>query len=164
MSNQSPLPRLTYYKAVCMQVKCQAVSALRDKAEARAVMRKTIERLRANLLAGQAFIGSELKLAVFPEYFLTGFPTGDGITQWADKAALDPNGPEYEALGKLAQEAKIYLSGNAYELDGHFPGLYFQTSFIIEPSGKVILRYRRLNSMFAPTPHDLWDRYLGIYG
>ncbi len=156
--------KLTHYKAVCMQLKCQAVSTIRDKAEARGVMRKTIERLRGNLLAGQAFIGSELKLVVLPEYFLTGFPQGDGLSAWADKAALEMNGAEYEALGKLAQEAKVYLSGNAYELDGHFPGLYFQTSFIIAPSGEVILRYRRLNSMFAPTPHDMWDRYLGIYG
>ena len=157
-------PNLMHYKAVCMQVKCQAVSALRDRAEARAVMRKTIERLRSNLLAGQAFIGSELKLVVLPEYFLTGFPAGDGLSAWADKAALEMNGAEYEALGKLAQETKVYLSGNVYEQDGHFPGLYFQTSFVIAPAGNVILRYRRLNSMFAPTPHDLWDRYLSVYG
>jgi predicted amidohydrolase len=28
----------------------------------------------------------------------------------------------------------------------------------------VVLRYRRLNSMFAPTPHDVWTRYLDRYG
>ena len=31
----------------------------------------------------------------------------------------------------------------------HFPGLYFQTSFVIAPDGNVVLRYRRLNSMYA---------------
>ena len=39
-----------------------------------------------------------------------------------------------------------------------------QTSFIISDSGDVILRYRRLISMFAPTPHDVLDAYLDHYG
>ena len=26
------------------------------------------------------------------------------------------------------------------------------------------MRYRRLNSMFAPTPHDVWDDYIKAYG
>ena len=28
----------------------------------------------------------------------------------------------------------------------------------------MILRYRRLTSSFEPTPHDVWDKYLDIYG
>ena len=64
-------------------------------------------------------------------------------------------GLEYEALSKIAQSYNIFLAGNAYELDPNFPGLYFQTCFVIDPSGEIILRYRRLNSMFAPTPHDV---------
>lgn len=155
---------VTAFRAVCMQVQCQAVSLMHDKAEARAAMLRSIERLRAQTLAAVAFIGSDVKLAVFPEYFLTGFPLADGIAAWADKAALRPDGPEYEAMGRFAQSSQLYLAGNAYEVDDHFPGLYFQTSFLIEPSGQVILRYRRLNSMFAPTPHDVWDKYLDIYG
>ena len=74
------------------------------------------------------------------------------------------DGPEYEALGTIAQAQGLFLSGNAYEVDRHFTGVYFQTSFVIAPNGDVILRYRRLNSMFAPTPHDVWDKYLDIYG
>ncbi len=154
----------TAYRALCMQVKCQAVSIIQDKAEARAVMKESIERLRAQTLSALSFFGEDIKLAVFPEYFLTGFPLGDSIPVWADKAALEMNGPEYAALGQLAQEAKLYLAGNCYEVDAKFPGLYFQTSFLIEPAGNVVLRYRRLNSMFAPTPHDVWDKYLDVYG
>ena len=74
------------------------------------------------------------------------------------------NGWEYEALSKIATDNQIYLSGNAYETDPHFPDLYFQTSFIINTEGVLVLRYRRLNSMFAPTPHDVWDKYLDVYG
>ena len=80
------------------------------------------------------------------------------------KAALAPDGAEYDALGRIAQDNATFLSGNAYETDKAFPGLYFQASFVIDPSGAIVLRYRRLVSMFAPTPHDVWDRYLDLYG
>jgi len=49
-------------------------------------------------------------------------------------------------------------------LDDHFKHLYFQTSFIINPSGAIELRYRRLNSMYAATPHDVLDEYISVYG
>ena len=35
---------------------------------------------------------------------------------------------------------------------------------VIGPNGDVVLRYRRLTSCFEPTPHDVWDRYLDVYG
>jgi predicted amidohydrolase len=95
---------------------------------------------------------------------LSGHPLGEPLPVWADRVALDHNGYEYEALGEIATKHGIYLAGNAYELDPKFPELYFQASFVIAPSGEVILRYRRLNSMFTPTPHDVWDRYLDVYG
>jgi predicted amidohydrolase len=89
---------------------------------------------------------------------------GDPPPAWIEKACLAMDGPEYEALGRIAQERGIFLAGNAYETDPKFPGLFFQTAFVIDPSGAVVLRYRRLNSMFAPTPHDIWDDYLDAYG
>ena len=54
--------------------------------------------------------------------------------------------------------------GNAYERDTHFPGLYFQTSFLVSADGAVVLRYRRLISLFGPSPYDVYDRYVEIYG
>jgi len=103
-------------------------------------------------------------LAVLPEYVLTSYPGRISIPDFADMAALEVGRPEYEAMGAMAQRLGMFIAGNAYEVDRHFPGLYFQTSFIIDPSGDVVLRYRRLNSMFAPTPHDVWSKYLDIYG
>ena len=155
---------MTAYRAMCMQVKCQAVSPGKTSAEARELMRRSLERLRGQILASVAFIGADCRLVVLPEYFLTGFPVGETVAGWAEKAALEMNGAEYDSLGRIAQDAKVFLAGNAYEIDPHFPDLYFQTCFVIEPSGDVVLRYRRLNSMFAPTPHDVLDKYLDVYG
>jgi predicted amidohydrolase len=152
------------FRALALQVTCHAVNQARDRAEADALMQKTIDRLAGQIAASIAFIGADCRLIVLPEYFLTGFPMGESLAGWAEKACIEMAGAEYEALGKIAQKQRIFLAGNAYELDPNFPGLYFQTCFIIDPSGSVVLRYRRLNSMFAPTPHDVWDKYLDCYG
>ncbi|RMF12706.1 MAG: nitrilase [Alphaproteobacteria bacterium] len=152
------------YYALAFQALCEGVNACPDRPSARKLMMASIDRLGGQIRAAKMFIGPDLRLVVLPEYFLTAYPQGETIATWADKACIEMDGPEYEALGRIASDNDIFLSGNAYELDPHFPGLYFQTSFIIAPSGKVILRYRRLNSMFAPTPHDVWDRYLNRYG
>lgn len=152
------------YRALALQLTCHAINQATDRQEVRTLMQQAIARIRSQIAASLAFIGADCRLIVLPEYFLTGFPLGEPFAVWADKACLEMAGPEYEALGQIAQTHRIFLAGNAYELDPHFPKLYFQTCFVINPSGNVILRYRRLNSMFAPTPHDVWDEYLAHYG
>lgn len=151
------------YIALALQTRCDAVNKL-NKADARASMMRTIERIDEQIRGSRVLAGPELRLVVLPEYFMTGYPVGETIDGWAEKAAVAPGGAEYEALGTVAQKHSIWLSGNAYETDDNFPGYYFQCSFIIDPTGNVVLRYRRLISMYSPTPHDVWDRYLELYG
>ncbi|MBD2185239.1 nitrilase-related carbon-nitrogen hydrolase [Aerosakkonema funiforme] len=157
-------PTIESYRALALQVTCHAVNQASNRAEARSLMQQSIDRLEKQIAASIAFIGFDCKLIVLPEYFLTGFPMGESLSVWAEKACLEMNGAEYEGIGKIAQKHNIFIAGNAYEIDQNFPGLYFQTCFVIDPSGAIVLRYRRLNSMFAPTPHDVWDKYLECYG
>jgi predicted amidohydrolase len=156
------------YAAVAMQLAARSVERAPDRATARQMMMEMIGTLGPKLRAASIFIqqygGAPVRLAVLPEYLLTSYPGRISIPEFAERAALEIDGPEYEAMGKIAQEQKLFLAGNAYESDKNFPGLYFQTSFVIAPKGNVVLRYRRLNSMFAPTPHDVWSKYLDIYG
>lgn len=152
------------YKALALQATCQAINSCIDRDEASKNMMATIETIGKQIKASKAFIGQDLKLVVLPEYFLTGFPMGETMKQWKEKACIAMDGEEYAALKKIAVEAQIFLSGNVYELDKNFPDLYFQTSFIIDTKGELVLRYRRLNSMFAPTPHDVLDKYIEVYG
>lgn len=151
------------YKALALQTECKAVNRCAAREESRPIMHGSIKRIRGQIFSAKAFIGQDLKLVCLPEYFLTGFPAGESAKDWQRKAAIDIEGAEYETLGKLASDAEIYLAGNVYENDPHFPELYFQSSFIIAPSGDVILRYRRLISMYAPSPYDVWDKYLEHY-
>lgn len=155
------------YQALGLQMQCAAINMLSVE-DARQSMFDTIARAEGLIKGSQGFMqsfaGASARLIVLPEYFLTSFPVGESIEAWQAKGCIEIDGPEYEQLGQLAQRQGIYLSGNAYELDPNFPQLYFQTSFIIAPSGDVVLRYRRLISMFGPTPHDVLDAYLDCYG
>ncbi len=160
--------QVTPYAALALQIAARSVERLPDRKSASAQMLAQIEEIGIKIRASSVFIeqysGNPARLVVLPEYFLTSYPGRISIPDFAEKAALDMDGPEYEALGRIAADQKLFLAGNAYERDPHFAGLYFQTCFVIGPSGEVILRYRRLNSMFAPTPHDVWSKYLDIYG
>jgi deaminated glutathione amidase len=159
-----PTPIPEPYTAIALQTACHAINRAPDTATARQWMRDSIVRIGAQIRASKAFVGPDVKLVVLPEYFASSYPAGESLPLWAERAAWAPDGPEYTAVGELAQAHGVHISGNVYETDAHFPGLYFQTSFIVGDSGNVLLRYRRLVSMFAPTPHDVWDRYLGLYG
>jgi len=159
---------LDRYTALALQISTRCINDCPDRDSARRRMGDNIERAGRAVASSAAFIGqysgAAPRLVVLPEYFLTGFPMGDTIPGWRDKAALEIDGPEYEALGAIAEKANIYLAGNAYEADPHFPDLYFQTCFIISPAGATVLRYRRLISLSAPSPYDVWDAYLDAYG
>lgn len=158
----------TSYASVALQLAARSVEALPDRAAVSAQVLKHIEEVGTKLRAASVFVtqytGAPVRLAVLPEYLFTSYPGRISIPDFAAKAALDITGPEFEALSRVANAQQLFLAGNAYERDSHFPGLYFQTSFVIAPDGAVVLRYRRLNSMFAPTPHDVWSKYLDIYG
>jgi predicted amidohydrolase len=159
-----PAAETLAYRALALQVACRAINRCPDRASARARMAESVECVARHVRAAKGFLGQDVRLVVLPEYFLTGYPLGESIPEWADKAALAPDGPEYQALARIASDNDVFLSGNAYETDAAFPGIYFQASFVIDPAGQTVLRYRRLVSMFAPTPHDVWDRYLDLYG
>jgi len=151
------------YRALALQTACHSVNRM-SVDEARRAIRQAIERVGREIKASKQFIGPDLKLVVLPEYFATSYPLGETIAGWSQKACIDPDGAEYDMLAKVAQDNGIHLASNAYERDPHFPNLYFQSSVVLSPSGQQVLRYRRLISLFAPSPYDVWDAYLEHYG
>jgi predicted amidohydrolase len=152
------------YRALALQARCRSVNGARDRAEARALMKDSIDRLRQQIAASVRFIGEDCRLVVLPEYLLTGHPVGEPFEVWADFAAIEPDGAEEEGLASIARDLKIFLAANAYESDLNFPDIYFQACLIFDPAGATVLRYRRMHSLLTPTPWDVWDRYLEVYG
>ncbi|WP_336986746.1 nitrilase-related carbon-nitrogen hydrolase [Altererythrobacter aquiaggeris] len=155
------------FSAVAMQLTARSLEALGED-EVRPAMLSHIGELQGAIRASSIFIeqygGDPVKLAVLPEYLFTSYPGRVSIPEFAARCGWDAGGPEYEALGKVANSLGMHIAGNAYERDAAFPDFYFQTSFLVAPSGDVVLRYRRLLSMFAPSPHDVWEAYLDHYG
>jgi predicted amidohydrolase len=152
------------YRALALQARCRSVNGIRDRADARALMKDSTDRLRQQIASSVQFIGSDCRLVVLPEYVLTGHPVGESFEQWLDVAAIDPDGPEEEGLASIARDLGLFVAANAYETDPAFPEIYFQAGLVFDPSGATVLRYRRLHSLLTPTPYDVWDSYLDRYG
>lgn len=156
------------YTALALQTVCEAVNQDKTPDDAHARMRAAIARVTVQIMASKNFLkgfnGYDLKLVVLPEYWMTGFPMGETREAWQAKAAIPTDGAFPDALAKVAQTAGVYLCSNHYETDPNFPDLYFQANVIYSPTGETLLRYRRMISLYSPTPYDVWDRYLDIYG
>lgn len=156
------------YSAMAMQLTARSLERLPDTAAARAAILEQIAEIEGAIRTSSIFVaqysGKPVKLVVLPEYLFTSYPGRISIPDFAARVGFAPGGAEYEALGKVAQNLGVYLAGNAYETDEAFPDFYFQSCFIVAPSGEVVLRYRRLLSMYAPSPHDVWEAYLDKYG
>jgi predicted amidohydrolase len=156
------------FSAMAMQLTARSLERLSEAAAARAAILTHIAEIEGQIRTSAIFVaqysGRPVKLVVLPEYLFTSYPGRISIPDFAARVGFAEDGPEYEALGGVAQRLGMFLAGNAYETDAAFPDFYFQTSFIVAPSGEVVLRYRRLLSMFAPSPHDVWEAYLDKYG
>jgi predicted amidohydrolase len=112
------------------------------------------------------------RLVVLPEYFLQGVTTpgkGEhGIDSFMKKA-IELEGPEMRALGEKAREYNLYIAGGGVvEKVPQFPDRWFNTAFIIGPSGKVELRYHKWHIPasigLGTSPHDLYDQYKEVFG
>lgn len=161
-------PRAERYSALALQSACDSVNPDATAKAARARMRASVARVAGQIIAAKGFLksfnGYSLKLVVLPEYWMTGFPLAETREQWRDKAVIDPGGDFDGMLSDMARKAGVYLCSNHYESDAAFPDLYFQANVVYAPGGEVALRYRRMISLYSPTPYDVWDAYVARYG
>jgi predicted amidohydrolase len=105
------------------------------------------------------------RLFLFSEFFLSGSPAGQSAEVYRQVAIRIP-GPEIEELAAVARKRRVYIAGMAYEKDDeNWPGRFFNTGFILDPDGQVILRYRKHYDETCKTkPGDVMDRYLELHG
>jgi predicted amidohydrolase len=156
---------MTFFHATCVQVVTNVVNGASTREEAMAIVDRTIDRWEQLAMTAVRGRAGAPHVLVFPEFALTGFPLHETAAEWIEKAALQiPGSPQIEKLQKIAQKLKVYIGANTYESDPEWPGRYFNCSFLINPSGELILKYRRINTVQAPSPHDFMDRYFDRYG
>lgn len=147
------------YRAVALQVACHAVNGCRSRTESQPLIDAAIDRIAGQMKATLGFFGPSTKLFVLPEYVLTGFPMGEPVEAWAAKACIRIPGPEIARIAAHAKALGVWVAGNSYEIDDQWPGRYFQACWLVGPDERVALKYRRLNSLFTPSPHDFWTDY-----
>ncbi|MFQ5913220.1 MAG: nitrilase-related carbon-nitrogen hydrolase [Nitrospinota bacterium] len=151
------------YGVTCVQAETHVVTEAETRDE---TVRRNLDRA-VELLD---FVGGEVRfdtrLVVFPEFFLTGVPEDRFIESYVRNASPIP-GPETDPLAEKAAEHGFFVAANTFEADPDWPGRVFNTSFIIDDGGKVILKYRKHNDAYAPVnthPGDVYTEFVERYG
>ncbi|MBW7473150.1 carbon-nitrogen hydrolase family protein [Paenibacillus oenotherae] len=100
-----------------------------------------------------------VKLLVFPEVFLSGYPRGltlgtrvgsrtsEGRSDWARywESSIDIPGEDTDRLGEIAKENGLYLIVGAVERDQEFSGSTLYNSIVyIGPEGELLGKHRKL--------------------
>ncbi len=139
----------------------------------RAEIRRNLDHV-AEVMAAAAWLSSldlPVRLVAVPEGALQGFT--DEVFDldhraYAEEVAIDVPGEETAFLGELARHWNVFVMGQAKARNEHFPGLFFNVGFVIDPAGEVVLRHHKVATLYpvehSVTPHDVWDRWVEIYG
>ena len=155
-------PMIDPWRATCMQVYTHILNRVSTREDAMVIVNRSLDRWTE--LVGAAKRSGEKQIMLFPEFALQGFPIHESSEEWIAKACFEIPGPETERLQKLAQDNNCYIGANSYEIDPEWPGRYFNCSYLIDDTGEIILKYRRINTAHSASPHDFLDKYLDKYG
>lgn len=107
-------------------------------------MRSEVQSRDRNVAKALEYIDEVAKeqpdLIVVPEFFNTEY-----FAQYRDYSYMDYAEPEdgytITAMRKKAAELGTHLCATIFEEEG--PGLYFDTAFMIDPSGEIVGKYRK---------------------
>lgn len=145
----------------------QETQVIVDPKDREAVIDKNLSRI-FELLEWTVLRLGEVRLAAVSEYSVIGQYRPRTLEQWIELAETIP-GPVTERMGEQARRFGCYLAGNLYERDPKWPGRLFNTSFIVDPNGEVILKYRKnngpnnLNNVYTG-PGDVYSEYVEKHG
>lgn len=136
------------------------------------VVAQRLENIRSALkLAGRLAGNPGSKLVVFGEFFMHG-QGGHGYRSpiTLQRLAIRYPGPELELLQDFALRHRTFVAGSSFEIDDRMPGHVFNSAFILDDSGELIHRYRKIQcadvwgSLPDTTPASIYSRYLDTYG
>lgn len=158
---------LRYLAMACQTIVKPITEDVRTRTDGVSIINENLDAALNLMWKGLGNNLGAVKLVTFPEMFLTLAPVGwrtRPSSDWLDLACLEVPGPELEPLFQAARDAGVYIAANCYEYAPQWPNRYFNCSFLIDPTGEVILKYRRLHSPITPSPHDFLDEYVDVHG
>jgi predicted amidohydrolase len=150
---------ITPWRATSIQMRSERASQAASDADAAVVIQRNVNRL-VSLIEQACASDRKPALVVFPEFAMQGPPLHMAVEEWIKRACSSIPGPLTEPLQALAKREKIFIAGNLFEAPPEWPGRYFNSSFLIDPSGEVILNYRRVNTAAFPSVHDFMSDYM----
>ncbi|TDQ01508.1 nitrilase-related carbon-nitrogen hydrolase [Labedaea rhizosphaerae] len=110
----------------------------------------------------------EVRLGMISEYSIIGQYRPRDVDEWLALAETIP-GPVTDRIAEQCRRLGVYFMGNLYERDDSWPGRLWNTNFIIDPNGEIILKYRKnngpnnLNTVYTG-PGDVYTEYTERYG
>lgn len=143
------------WTAVCLQTATVSLANARTRDEIRATVAAGVRRIDGLIERHKASGPGDLFL--LPEKVL-------GDREDDLRGCLRFSGPEIAGLQQVAAKHRVYIGANCYTLNEEFPGRYFNTSFVIDRSGAVILKSYRLHTYHSTSPHDFWQRFIDKVG
>ena len=158
------------YSAVCLQTNIHVVNEENpDPAHTEGQIKKNLQRQCE--LIDWLYLDERMggpKLITFSEFCLTGVPESRKVEDYLRRAVYMP-GRVTETLGAKAKEYDCYIACNTFERDDDFPGMVFNTSFLMGPDGGVALKYRKNNNAQVgvaknTNPGDIYHDYCRING
>ncbi len=153
------------YTAVAVQT---IIRHVKDPKWRDAIIRENVNRILSMMDYVKHRFGAA-KLFVLPEFSLTGAEHVRSVEEWT-KVALRIPGPELEPLANFARENQAYVGGGTMEFDPNYPGRWFNSAYLYDPKGDLIIRYRKVNGADCQghttysTPPALYDLYVKTEG
>jgi predicted amidohydrolase len=153
------------YTAVAVQT---IIRQVRETAWRDAVIRENVNRYLSLMDYVKHRWGSA-RLFVMPEFSLTGSDHVRSVEEWTRVAHRIP-GPEIEPFANFARHNDAYVAGGTMEYDPNYPGRWFNSAFLFDPKGELILRYRKVNDADVTgvannsNPTGLYDLYVKTEG
>lgn len=154
------------YTAAALQT---IIREVRDRATKQETIRENVNRSIALIDYVTGRFG-DAKLCVLPEFSLQGFDHWDSLDEMLAVCIRIP-GPELAAFQEVAARKGIFIAGSAFEVDDDWPGRWFNSTFLIDSRGDIILRYRKIfcgsvQSGFShnTSPMDIYSQYVERYG
>jgi len=170
-------PIQPYFIAVCQAEKVAVRSG--GPSKYRENIEKNLERYcglidyccGGNLAGRDGFaIAGPVKLVTFGEFSITGAYMGvdPGEKRFGNRdvvkhLAIRIPGPETDVLARKAKQYGVYIAAVNFEADPEWPDFHLNTGFLLNPEGKIILKYRKILTdqpvEISCSPHDVMDRY-----
>jgi predicted amidohydrolase len=153
--------RIDPYTALIIQPEVTVVKERSD-------IQKNLDRVCNMIHFGTGYFWEvPVRLVVLPEYFMQGVGTpgkGESDIGGTMKKAVTVPGPEVDQLGAIAREYGMYIcAGGVVEELPEFPDRWFNTNFIVGPTGEVVLKYHKWHIPayigLGTSPHDIYDEY-----